>query len=114
MTDRRDFLRTATLGLAAAASTPGEGPRDDAPIRKSPKAQANILIGLVGDLRVDRDDPEGVFAEVKDVLRAPDLLYGNLEGPYSDNPHLAPSAGLQVNAAAHNLKAYSAVGFDVL
>ena len=89
-------------------------PHVDAQTGALPKATAKILIGFVGDLRIDRDNPEEVFAEVKDILRAPDILYGNLEGPYTESPHLAPSAGIQVNAGAHNLTAYGPAGFAVM
>jgi poly-gamma-glutamate synthesis protein (capsule biosynthesis protein) len=104
MTDRREFLKTTTLGLTAAAASS----------RTQPRSGSRILLGLVGDLRIDRADPLDVFTEVKDVLRAPDLLYGNLEGPYSDHPHLAPSAGIDITAPIRNLEAYGPAGFRIL
>src|SRR6202040_422644 len=45
-----------------------------------------ILIGFVGDVLIDRDDPHEAFAEVRQLLREPDILFGNLESPYSDAP----------------------------
>jgi poly-gamma-glutamate capsule biosynthesis protein CapA/YwtB (metallophosphatase superfamily) len=73
-----------------------------------------VLIGFVGDMLVHREHPEEVFREVRDVLRVPDILFGNLEGMYTDTPHPSPGAVLPIGAPAHNLAVYSAVGFDVL
>lgn len=74
----------------------------------------SLILGLVGDLLVDRDDPPEVFAQVQGVLDGVDLLFGNLEGPYTDDPHAPPSAPIQVLPPARNLDVYAQCGFDVL
>lgn len=76
--------------------------------------EAECLIGLVGDLLVDRDRPASVFDAVREVLRAPDLLFGNLEGAYSDSPGTFPTALSVLCPPARNLEAFAAAGFDVL
>jgi poly-gamma-glutamate capsule biosynthesis protein CapA/YwtB (metallophosphatase superfamily) len=72
------------------------------------------LIGFVGDVHINRDDPPEVFNNVREVLQVPDVLFGNLEGVYSDDPRPVPSAPSLVNAPAHNLDAYAKAGFDVM
>ena len=72
------------------------------------------VIGLVGDVLVDRDDPPEVFGRVREALDATDILFGNLEEPYTDEPHMAPSAGVPVIPAAHNLEVFGPTGFDVM
>ncbi len=72
------------------------------------------LFGFVGDLLVDRDQPAQPFGPVRSLLSAPDVLFGNLEGTYSDNPQPAPSGGTPLYPKAHNLAVFAEVGFDVL
>ena len=74
----------------------------------------SILLGFVGDVLVDRDDPPEVFELIQPVLDATDLLYANLESPYTDDPHPAPSAPVQVIPGARNLGVYATCGFDVV
>jgi len=74
----------------------------------------SVVIGFAGDVLVDRDDPPSAFARIRPVLDAPDILFANLEGPYSEQPHPAPSASLQVIPGAHNLAVYGPAGFDVV
>ena len=42
------------------------------------------VLGFVGDVLINRDEPGEVFDKVAEILRAPDVLFGNLEGPYTD------------------------------
>ena len=44
-----------------------------------------ILMGLVGDVHVNREEPATVFSNVQAVLRAPQVMFGNLEGAYTDD-----------------------------
>jgi poly-gamma-glutamate capsule biosynthesis protein CapA/YwtB (metallophosphatase superfamily) len=74
----------------------------------------DILIGMVGDLLVDRDQPNEVFSEVRDLLVVPDVLFGNLEANFTDTPHPAPSVGIPVIPRAHNLNVFAQAGFKVL
>ena len=73
-----------------------------------------LILGLVGDVLVDREDPPEVFSKVQPVLDAADVLFGNLEGPYTDDPHAPPSAPVQVIPPARNLGVYARCGFDVV
>ncbi|MDE2691649.1 MAG: CapA family protein [Acidobacteriota bacterium] len=103
--NRRQFLRSgAAAGVVALVGGPSL-------IRA---ADGGVLLGFVGDLLTDRDDPDEAYAPVRDLLAAPDVLFGNLEGPYSDNPRSVPSAGLALVPPARNLDVLSRVGFDVL
>lgn len=74
----------------------------------------DLLLGFVGDLLVDREHPAEPFQDVKALLDAPDILFGNLEGPYTDHPHPAPSLGIPVIPPRHNVQAFGPAGFDVL
>lgn len=73
-----------------------------------------LLLGFAGDLLVDRDEPTAPFQSVKDLLDAPDIVFGNLEGPYTDDPHPAPSLGVPVFPAKRNIEAFRTAGFNVL
>ena len=75
---------------------------------------SEILIGFVGDLLVNRNDPVEAFRYVRDILKAPQIMFGHLEGVYTDNPHFSPSAYAAVGAPAHNLNVYADVGFNVV
>ena len=74
----------------------------------------SLILGLVGDVLVDRDNPPEVFELVQPALDATDILFANLEGPYTDDPHPAPSAPIHVIPGAHNLDVYAQCGFDVV
>lgn len=76
---------------------------------------AEILIGLAGDVVVDRDDPAEIFRDVQDVLLAPQILFANLESPYTDQPRrpLTASAA-NVCPRAHNLDVFAPAGFHVM
>ena len=75
---------------------------------------SEIMMGFVGDLVVNRDDPLGAFTEVRDALDFPDLIFGNLEGAYTDQPHPVPGSPYVIGSPARNLDAYAEVGFNVL
>jgi poly-gamma-glutamate capsule biosynthesis protein CapA/YwtB (metallophosphatase superfamily) len=70
------------------------------------------LLGFVGDILIDRAEPESVFQAVSDVLAAPDVLFGNCEAPYTTSPHLAPTSGIPLTPHPSNTKAFD--HFDVL
>jgi poly-gamma-glutamate synthesis protein (capsule biosynthesis protein) len=77
-------------------------------------SQTKLILGFVGDVLIDRADPREVFAEVGTLLDAADVLFANLESPYSDAPQLAITQPLALTPAAHNLDAYSQAGFHVM
>jgi poly-gamma-glutamate synthesis protein (capsule biosynthesis protein) len=73
-----------------------------------------FLIGFVGDVLVDREDPHEIFSEVGEFLRQPDILFANLESPYSDSPGMAITAPLVLVPRARNLDVYAGAGFHVM
>jgi hypothetical protein len=74
-----------------------------------------ILIGFAGDVLIDRDDPDEVFADVQELLGHTDILFANLESPYSDHPEAAFTMQLVPLAPGlSNLNAYARAGFNVL
>jgi poly-gamma-glutamate capsule biosynthesis protein CapA/YwtB (metallophosphatase superfamily) len=74
----------------------------------------SIVIGLAGDVVIDRKNPHEVFTEVRELLSAPDILFANLESPYSDAPGMAMTSNISVIPAACNLDAYAPAGFHVM
>ena len=103
--NRREFLASSgAAGVLALAAG-----------RRSARAdEGDVILGFVGDLLSDREQPAEAYAPVRDLLAAPDILFGNLEGPYSDSPQSVPSAGIALVPPAHNLDVFGEVGFDVL
>ncbi|GAM97364.1 capsule biosynthesis protein capA [alpha proteobacterium U9-1i] len=74
----------------------------------------HVLIGLAGDILIDRANPDEVFAELDGVLHAPDIMFANLECAYSNIPRPPLGAPLVVGSAAHNLSAVAKAGFKVV
>lgn len=76
---------------------------------------SRIVMGFVGDVLIKRDNPSEVFREVREILGAPDILFANLEGAYTDHPWPVPGAfGAMISAPLHNLDAYAEAGFGVM
>lgn len=75
---------------------------------------SGVLIGMVGDLLIDRADPDEALADVVDVLADPDVVFGNIEACFTDDPHPSPSGATPLYPGAHNLDAFARAGFDVL
>jgi capsule synthesis protein PGA_cap len=75
---------------------------------------SKALIGLVGDVSVDRENPIEVFSKVQGVLDASDIVFGNLEGPYTDDPRPVPAALSWMSSPSANLDVYALAGFDVM
>jgi poly-gamma-glutamate capsule biosynthesis protein CapA/YwtB (metallophosphatase superfamily) len=71
-------------------------------------------MGFVGDLLVNRDHPLEAFQDVREILKVPRVMFGHLEGVYTDQPHKCPTAYAVVGAPANNLNVYAEVGFNVL
>jgi hypothetical protein len=75
---------------------------------------SEVLLGFVGDLLLNREQPDDVFRATGDALKTPDILFGNLEGAYSDDPKPPPGLNAMISGRARNLDAFSRAGFDVL
>ncbi|MDE2111807.1 MAG: CapA family protein [Alphaproteobacteria bacterium] len=73
-----------------------------------------INLGFVGDLLVNREDALAPFRDVQALLKAPDILFGNMEGAYTDTPYPASGMSAMISGAGANLDVFSKVGFDVL
>ena len=73
-----------------------------------------FVIGGVGDVFLNRDDPASAFNPTRDLLRACDVLFGNCEGAFTDRTTTAPSAGLRVASPTGNGRGLGAAGFHVL
>ena len=70
--------------------------------------------GAVGDVFVNRDDPENAFKYSSDLLHKIDLVFGNCEGAYTDRTETAPSAGWRVVSSIRNGEKLSEAGFDMM
>lgn len=77
-------------------------------------ASSPALLGFVGDVMVDREKPDTAFDLVRGALQVPDVLFGNAECVYSDNPVLAPSAAVIAVAPTRNASGLATAGFDVM
>ncbi len=75
---------------------------------------SGALLGFVGDVIVERDQPATAFATVAEPLADLDYLFGNLESPYTTRPRLAPSALIPVHVDPANAVALGAAGFSAL
>ncbi|WEJ08603.1 CapA family protein [Sinorhizobium prairiense] len=71
-------------------------------------------LGAVGDVFVNRDNPANAFNGCDQLLGSMDLVFGNCEGAYTDQPRFAPSAGWRVVSAEANGRGLGRAGFDVM
>jgi poly-gamma-glutamate capsule biosynthesis protein CapA/YwtB (metallophosphatase superfamily) len=74
----------------------------------------NVSLGFVGDLLIDREAPLEALSDARALLTAPDVLFGNLEGAFSDDPQPPDNHHVKLIAATHNLRAVAEAGFKVL
>jgi poly-gamma-glutamate capsule biosynthesis protein CapA/YwtB (metallophosphatase superfamily) len=75
------------------------------------KKEPITLMG-VGDITIDRDQPEMIFQNVAETLRSADIAYGNTDQTYSDLGY--PVLGHGPNSESKNFKALPYAGFDVI
>lgn len=75
---------------------------------------ATWTLGAVGDVFVNRKHPEGAFIGSSELLHQFDVVFGNCEGAFTDNPHFAPSAGWRVVAPQSNGGGLAKAGFDIM
>jgi Bacterial capsule synthesis protein PGA_cap len=69
------------------------------------------LLG-VGDIVIDRDQPETIFQHVASTLQAADISYGNCDQTYSDLGNMIHGHG--TNSESRNLPALLEAGFDII
>lgn len=70
--------------------------------------------GAVGDVFIDRPHPERAFTASGALLRQLELVFGNCEGAYTDNPVYPPSVGWRVVAPYANGADLQKAGFHVM
>lgn len=70
--------------------------------------------GAVGDVFVNRPDFANAFAHSSTLLRRLDLVFGNCEGAYCDDPRFAPSAGWRVVAPRRCAAGLAEAGFHMM
>jgi hypothetical protein len=75
---------------------------------------SKVLMGFVGDVFVNREDPQEVFREVRDILQVPNVMFANLEGVYTDTPLPVLTAPSLLIGRGNNLNVYAESGFDVV
>ncbi|MFF3573915.1 CapA family protein [Nocardia jiangxiensis] len=73
-----------------------------------------VELRAVGDVAVDRGEPDSAFALVASALRAADITYGNCESTYSGRGSRNPHARGMVRADPRNATALPRAGFDVM
>jgi poly-gamma-glutamate capsule biosynthesis protein CapA/YwtB (metallophosphatase superfamily) len=76
------------------------------------RIEARIL--MVGDVLVDRADPNGAFRHIRGVLAAGDVLFGNCEAVYSAVPAVPPHVGTAIVADPSNVAGLASAGFTVM
>jgi len=75
---------------------------------------SEVTIGFVGDVLIHRDNPIEVFEEVRGIIKAPQIVFANLEGAYTDYPDPPLGTPAAVAPPAHNLDAFAKAGFSVM
>jgi poly-gamma-glutamate capsule biosynthesis protein CapA/YwtB (metallophosphatase superfamily) len=81
-------------------------------LRRTAMKKESITLMGVGDVLIDREQPETIFRHVDRVIRSADIAYANCEQALSDKGIPNP-----IQAAHHdsrNLKAFLSAGFDVV
>jgi poly-gamma-glutamate synthesis protein (capsule biosynthesis protein) len=71
-------------------------------------------LGAVGDVFINRPDPQNAFAHSRDILQKLDVVFGNCEGAYTNEPGMAPSTGWRVAAPPRNGEGLGDAGFDIM
>jgi poly-gamma-glutamate capsule biosynthesis protein CapA/YwtB (metallophosphatase superfamily) len=74
-----------------------------------------ITVAAVGDIMIDRQDPESIFSIARDTIQKGDFLFCQLETAYSDKGSQGSSGPR--GAMAHDLRNYAAIpaaGFNIV
>jgi poly-gamma-glutamate capsule biosynthesis protein CapA/YwtB (metallophosphatase superfamily) len=79
-----------------------------------PTPKRVVELRAVGDVALDRVNPDSAFALVLDALRAGDITYGNCESTYSERGTPNPHTRGMVRAHPRNAEALPRAGFDVM
>lgn len=74
----------------------------------------DLTLVAVGDVFLNRDDPDESFAHVAPLLQAGNLTFGNSEGTYATAPQADDDMMAAILAAPGNIAALARAGFDVM
>jgi poly-gamma-glutamate synthesis protein (capsule biosynthesis protein) len=74
----------------------------------------SVTVLAVGDVVVKREDPESLFAHVKDVIKSADIAFCQLETNYSKRGAPLPQARVPMRADPENAPAIKNAGFNVV
>lgn len=108
----RLFLRIACLSLAVAACGGDDGAVRDETATISLLFAGDAMVGR-GIAPIVRGDPDGLFRDVRHVVRGADVAFVNLESPLTDRPHLSANP----NALAGDpgtARLIASAGFDIV
>lgn len=112
-------MRPVALAIIACLLLPACGPIDES---ETPAAVAGptARILLVGDVMLGRgvanlaeNDPDSLFAGVRHLLAAADVVGGNLESPLTDSPHTSQNENV-LEASPASAATLATAGFDVM
>jgi hypothetical protein len=73
-----------------------------------------ITVLAVGDVCVNREDPDSAFAAVTDTIKAADIAFCQLETNYSERGSVLPQARTPLRAHPRNAPAIKKAGFNVV
>lgn len=76
--------------------------------------QKTITVLAVGDVWVNRDDPDSIFKHVADVIKSADIAFCQLETNYSERGNPLPQARVPMRAHPRNAPSIKAAGFNVV
>jgi poly-gamma-glutamate capsule biosynthesis protein CapA/YwtB (metallophosphatase superfamily) len=83
-------------------------------IARERMSDQNIVIAVVGDIILDREDPNSMFRFTAPLLREADITFGNCEAPYSEKGSRNPGGRGTLMKHPRNVPAFKAAGFDVM
>jgi poly-gamma-glutamate capsule biosynthesis protein CapA/YwtB (metallophosphatase superfamily) len=73
-----------------------------------------MTVLAVGDVCVNRDDPDSIFAHVSPVIKSADISFCQLETNYSEKGFPLPQARVAMRAHPRNAPAIQKAGFNVV
>ena len=77
-------------------------------------SDVDIVVAAVGDLMINRDEPDSLFEHCRDVLVGADVTFGNCESVYSEAGARNPAARGEIRAHPRNAEALRGAGFDAV
>lgn len=78
------------------------------------RQDGSIELVAVGDVFLNRADPDESFAHVRHLLQGGGLTFGNSEGTYAQDPQADDDMMAAILAAPGNIAALGRAGFDVM